>query len=211
MDFPRESRELMKTLADADPAAHTACSEWTVHDLVAHLAAGAKENADLIEDALAGRPARATRTFTEREPAFVAMPDEHLRQELIHQSRRKLAALEELSDRGPDATYQFTGRPFSAALAYTHGRSEAAGHNAMTTSLTVTPAAFFTALTCERQLPNAQRRCGPMFLLNGVGGAISGGAVRMTSRSWRNRNRRPACSQGRAARLPAAGNERTSA
>ena len=41
MDFPRESLELMKTLADADPAAQTACSEWTVHDLVAHLAAGA--------------------------------------------------------------------------------------------------------------------------------------------------------------------------
>jgi hypothetical protein len=115
MDFPRESLELMKTLADADPAAQTACSEWTVHDLVAHLAAGAKENADLIEDALAGRPARATRTFTEREAAFVAMPDEHLRQELIHESRRKLAAVQELSDRGPVAT----GRPFSAALAYT--------------------------------------------------------------------------------------------
>jgi len=128
MDFPRESLELMKTLADADPAAQTACSEWTVHDLVAHLAAGAKENADLIEDSLAGRPARATRTFSEREAAFVALPDEILRQELIHESRRKLAAVQELSDRGPDATYQFTGRPFSAALAYTHGRSEAALH-----------------------------------------------------------------------------------
>jgi len=75
MDFPRESGELMKTLADADPAAPTACSQWTVHDLVAHLAAGAKENADLVEDELAGRPARATRTFAEREPSFVAMPD----------------------------------------------------------------------------------------------------------------------------------------
>jgi len=49
MDFPRESGELMKTLADADPAAPTACSQWAVHDLVAHLAAGAKENVDLIE------------------------------------------------------------------------------------------------------------------------------------------------------------------
>jgi hypothetical protein len=77
MDFPRESLELMKTLADADPAAQTACSEWTVHDLVAHLAAGAKENADLIEDSLAGRPARATRTFSEREAAFVALPGEN--------------------------------------------------------------------------------------------------------------------------------------
>jgi hypothetical protein len=99
-----------------------------VHDLVAHLAAGAKENADLIEDALAGRPARATRTFAEREPAFVAMPDEQLRHQMVDQAGRKMAALQELAARGPDATYQFTGRPFTAALAQTHARSEAAIH-----------------------------------------------------------------------------------
>jgi uncharacterized protein (TIGR03083 family) len=118
----------MKTLADADPAAPTACSQWTVHDLVAHLAAGAKENADLIEDALAGRPARPTRSFDEREAVFVAMPDAQLREELINHSQRKLAAVQQLSERGPDATYPFTGRPFTASLAYTHGRSEAAIH-----------------------------------------------------------------------------------
>src|SRR6476646_6992813 len=104
MDFPRESWELMKTLADADPAAPTACSQWTVHDLVAHLAAGAKENADLIEDALAGRPARPTRGFVEREAAFVAMPDAQLREELIRQSHRKLSAVQQLCERGRDAT-----------------------------------------------------------------------------------------------------------
>jgi uncharacterized protein (TIGR03083 family) len=128
MDFPRESWELMKTLAGADPAAPTACSQWTVHDLIAHLAAGAKENADLIENELAGHRARATRTFAERERSFVAMPDEQLRQELIHQSGRKLAALEALSANGPDAAYRFTGRPFTAAMAFTHARSEAAIH-----------------------------------------------------------------------------------
>jgi uncharacterized protein (TIGR03083 family) len=128
MEMPRESLELMKTLADADPAAPTACSEWTVHDLIAHLAAGAKENADLIEDALAGRPVRATRSFAEREPAFVALPEEQLRQELVMQAGRKIAAVQALADRGPEAVYQFTGRPFTAALAQTHSRSEAAIH-----------------------------------------------------------------------------------
>src|SRR6201999_923208 len=54
--------------------------------------------------------------------------DNQLREELIHQSQRKLTAVRELSARGPDATFPFTGRPFSAALAYTHGRSEAAIH-----------------------------------------------------------------------------------
>ena len=56
------------------------------------------------------------------------MPDDQLRQELVHQRQRKLAAVQELAARGSDATYQFTGRPFSAALAGTHGRSEAAIH-----------------------------------------------------------------------------------
>ena len=56
------------------------------------------------------------------------MPDERLREELIHQSGRKLAALEALSAMGPDASYQFTGRPFTAAMALTHARSEAAIH-----------------------------------------------------------------------------------
>lgn len=128
MEMPRESLELMKTLADADPAAPTACSLWTVHDLVAHLAAGAKENADLIEDAPAGRPARATRSFAEREPAFAAMPDEQLRQEFVIHAGRKVAAVQALADRGPDAAYQFTGRRFTAALAQTHSSSEAAIH-----------------------------------------------------------------------------------
>lgn len=128
MEFPRESLELMKTLADADPAAPTACSRWTVHDLVAHLAAGAKENAELIEDSLAVRPARPTRSFAEREAAFVAMPDAQLRDELLVQASRKNAAVQQLCERGPDATYPFTGRPFTAALAYTHTRSEAAVH-----------------------------------------------------------------------------------
>jgi uncharacterized protein (TIGR03083 family) len=128
MEMPRESLELMKTLTDADPSAPTACSQWTVHDLVAHLTAGAKENADLIEDALAGRPARETRSFAEREPAFVAMPDQQLREQLVVQSGRKIAAVQALANRGPDAAYQFTGRPFTAAFAQTHGRSEAAIH-----------------------------------------------------------------------------------
>ncbi|MBA2323932.1 MAG: maleylpyruvate isomerase N-terminal domain-containing protein [Pseudonocardiales bacterium] len=125
---PMETLALMETLAGADPAARTACPGWTVHELVAHLAAGAKENADLIEDVLAGRPTRATRSFDEREAVFVAMPDEQLRDELARESTRKLAAVDALAARGPDATYDFTGRKFTAAIARMHGHSEAALH-----------------------------------------------------------------------------------
>ena len=41
------------------PDAPTVCAEWTAHALVAHLAAGAAEMADLTEAAVAGEPARA--------------------------------------------------------------------------------------------------------------------------------------------------------
>jgi len=125
---PMESRALMETLAAVDPAAQTACADWTVHDLVAHLAAGAKEIADLIEESLAKRPARATQSFDEREAAFRALPDEQLRRAMVDESRRKVAATKALHAGGPEATFDFTGRPFTAATLEMHGRSEAAIH-----------------------------------------------------------------------------------
>jgi hypothetical protein len=125
---PRESRALIEALARVDPGAATACSEWTAHELVAHMAAGAKEIADLIEDALAGRPVRATQSFDEREADFIALPDEQLRQAMVTESRRKVAATEALAAQGPQATFEFTGRPFTAELVERHSRSEAAIH-----------------------------------------------------------------------------------
>jgi hypothetical protein len=54
-------------------------------------------------------------------------------------------------------------------------RRRAPAHIAITTSLTETPKAFFTALTVSRStLRNAIRRCGVIGLLNGVAGARPG-------------------------------------
>jgi hypothetical protein len=125
---PRESRALMEALARVDPGAATACSEWTAHELVAHQAAGAKEIADLIEDALAGRPVRATKSFDEREAGFNALPDDQLRQAMVTENRRRIAATEALAARGAQPTFEFTGRPFTAGLVERHSRSEAAIH-----------------------------------------------------------------------------------
>lgn len=125
---PKESRALMEALNRVDPVSATACSEWTAHELVAHLAAGAKEIADLIEDTLAGRPVRATQSFEQREASFIAMDDQQLRQAMVEHSRRKVAATEALAAQGPQATFEFTGRPFTAALLERHSRSEAAIH-----------------------------------------------------------------------------------
>lgn len=123
-----ELKALADVLADADPAAPTACTEWTVHDLVAHLAAGAGEIAELVEDHLAGRPARPTRGFEERERPFRALPHPELLAALAEQSRRKLAALDALADRDGDTAVAFTGTVMTAAQLTTHARSEAALH-----------------------------------------------------------------------------------
>ena len=49
-----EGKALMSTLDEAAPTHPTACAGWTARDIVAHLAAGSQEIADLIEEKLAG-------------------------------------------------------------------------------------------------------------------------------------------------------------
>src|SRR5271156_3259703 len=100
--------------------------------------------------------------------------------------------------------------PSGRASCFCSQTRSAPAHSAITTSLTVTPAAFLISLTCASgRLVKAQRRCGPMFLLNGVAGAINGGADRTTPRSRRNTYRSMSGSQGRAGLATRAGNERT--
>src|SRR4051794_3997025 len=101
--MPAESRALMATLAATPLDAPTACADWQVRHVMAHLAAGAGEIADLIGDRLAGRPERPTRSFAEREGPFLALTDEDLWAALADQSVRKVAAVAALAARGPDA------------------------------------------------------------------------------------------------------------
>jgi uncharacterized protein (TIGR03083 family) len=123
-----ELKALAAVLGDLEPTAPTACAEWTVHDLVAHLAAGAKETAELVEGHLAGQPARPTRGFDERERPFRALAHDELLVALAEQSRRKLAALDALADRDDHDAVAFTGTTMTAAQFQTHARSEAALH-----------------------------------------------------------------------------------
>jgi uncharacterized protein (TIGR03083 family) len=123
-----ELKALADVLGDLEPTAPTACADWTVHDLVAHLAAGAREVAELIEEHLAGQPARPTRGFDERERPFRALTHAELLAALAEQSRRKVAALEALAHRNDHAAVAFTGTTMTATQFQTHARSEAALH-----------------------------------------------------------------------------------
>ena len=123
-----EATALIETLGATPPSAPTACAGWTAHELVAHLAAGAAEMADLTEATVAGRPSRATRAFADREAPFVVLPDDELRDRLLVEALRLGAAVESLGTAGPDAGVDFAGRRLTAADLSIHGRSEAALH-----------------------------------------------------------------------------------
>jgi uncharacterized protein (TIGR03083 family) len=118
----------MATLDGVAPSAPTACAGWTAHHIVAHLAAGSKEIADLIEQKLAGQPDRPTRAFEEREVPFRALPADELRAAWLSQIQRKTEAQNALAEAAGDATFLFTGTGLTAAQIVTHSRSEAAVH-----------------------------------------------------------------------------------
>ena len=121
-----EVAEFVTTLFSTPAHRLTACRGWTAHELVAHLAAGAAEEADLIEAHLAGVQ-RPTRAFEDRELPFRARVDAELRDRLIEESVRLAAALGKLADRAGDHVL-FTGRAMSPADFAMHSRSECTLH-----------------------------------------------------------------------------------
>jgi hypothetical protein len=93
-----------------------------VHDLVAHIAAGAKEEAQLIEAALNGDSPRPTRSFAEREAVYQTMPYPELLAELA----RLTVAIDALIRSG--GSVEFTGALLTGEEFRMHGRSELAVH-----------------------------------------------------------------------------------
>ena len=61
-----EGAAFLAAVDSLPPSAQTACSGWNAHHIAAHLAAGAKEIADLIDESVPGVPSRPTRDFEER-------------------------------------------------------------------------------------------------------------------------------------------------
>lgn len=124
----QEGNALAATLDEVAPSAPTACAGWTAHDIVAHLAAGSKEIADLIEERLTGQPTRPTRGFEGRERPFRALPNDELRAVWSRQVQRKTEAQEALAALGEHTTFDFTGTAMTFSGIAMHSRSEAAVH-----------------------------------------------------------------------------------
>jgi hypothetical protein len=123
-----EASAFLATLEGTAPDAPTACAQWTAHELVAHLVAGAAEMADLVEATLAGCPERDTRAFVDREAPYRALADDDLRRNLVDEALRLATGVEALRHAIPSRTVLFAGRQMSAEEIAMHGRSEAAIH-----------------------------------------------------------------------------------
>jgi uncharacterized protein (TIGR03083 family) len=127
---PGSSAEAAAILAALDalpPSAPTACTGWNAHHVAAHLAAGSKETADLIEESVPGQPSRPTRGFEERETPFRALSHDKLLLSLGTQVGRKVAALGALALR-EDSSIDYTGTRVSVDEFTAYARSEAAIH-----------------------------------------------------------------------------------
>lgn len=123
-----ETQAFLEALDRLPPGAPTACAGWTVHDITAHMAAGADEIARLFEAYGEGLPVPATRGWDEREAPYRAMDDAALRRQLLTASVRMSAAMQAVFSNEPDAVIPFTNMPMKAATFAMHSRSECAIH-----------------------------------------------------------------------------------
>ena len=123
-----ETQAFLEASDRLPPNALTACAGWTVHEITAHVAAGADEIARLFEAYGEGLPVPPTRTFDEREPEYRAMDDAALRKRLFRASVRMGSVMQAVFSREPDAVIPFTGQSMTAATFAMHSRSECAIH-----------------------------------------------------------------------------------
>jgi hypothetical protein len=150
----------LTSIASVPADAPTACTKWTAHNIAAHLAAGFEEVSVLIENSLAGRPSRDTRTFEAREAPYRAMDADVLRKRLREHLIHTVRVLADFRAAGADAAFDFNGAPFTAAQMTVHLDSELAihrwdfmGDDAISEELLSTPAFTRHAVFLLNALP----------------------------------------------------------
>jgi uncharacterized protein (TIGR03083 family) len=126
-----ELEAFLLALSATPPDAPTACDGWSAHELVAHLAAGSKEMARLVNRRLelgSGADIGPTVPFEEREPPCRALSDRALRRMFVREGLALTDAIMRLRQLGPGVTVTFTGWDMTAEEMIRHGRSELVLH-----------------------------------------------------------------------------------
>ena len=126
-----EQRELDACLAAFEhrpPEALTACREWTVHDLAAHLAGNSSEIARIVEAYAERRAVPETQPWDVREAQFRDLDHSVLLRRMVDETERMNRVLNSVLSAEPDAVVPWTQRQMSVAKFSTHMRSEFALH-----------------------------------------------------------------------------------
>lgn len=126
-----ELEAFLRVLAATAPDAPTACEGWSAHELVAHLAAGSKEMARLVNRRVELGPdaeVGPTISFEKREPPCHALSDRVLRRMFVREGLALTDAILRLQKLGPGATVTFTGSDMTLDDMVRHGRSELVLH-----------------------------------------------------------------------------------
>jgi uncharacterized protein (TIGR03083 family) len=117
-----------ETLSQFGPSALTACTDWTVHDLVVHMVSGADEILRHLKPALDQAPIPATRSFAEREGAWADVADDDLRNQLPTLVAQVNQHLDDLLAREPGHIMAWSGRQMPTSMFRSHLRNEFALH-----------------------------------------------------------------------------------
>jgi uncharacterized protein (TIGR03083 family) len=128
LDLPAKAAfgDFLQALAARDADERTACEGWTVHELLAHLAAGSAEIADLARALLHTDSAPPTRGFEEREAPYRDLDPRQLRRRFVVEAIRATAAVMELDRAG--RSLPFTGVDLTPASLVAHAEAELVLH-----------------------------------------------------------------------------------
>ncbi len=125
-----EAVAFMETIDEVGPNQLTKCPEWTAHELVAHIAAGADEILRNVSAFNAGgaEAVPATRDLEEREAPFHQMGFAELCSAVGDNHAKMMAAINQAMALDPAAVTPWVGRQMPIAAFVTHARSEYALH-----------------------------------------------------------------------------------
>lgn len=125
---PVEAEAFLAALQDVSPKAMTACSEWTAHDIGAHLAGTYEEVTRHLRAYSEGLPLATTRSFEEREAPFKRLAPAELLAVVERGEETMRSEIAAILAGEPDAVFAWTRRQMRVDAFLTHLRSECAIH-----------------------------------------------------------------------------------
>src|SRR5437764_683522 len=162
------------------PQQATACSGWTVHELTAHVAAGAYEISRYLTAAVNQTPPPTLQTLEEREAPFRAMSDGDLREALEVHTAELQRLLDAASAMGPDAVVPWVNREVPVGFFAMHVRSEASIHR---WDLVGDDDVSADLLSRPELTTHAVTALGPLLLLRGAASPLDGTPFEIRLRS----------------------------